>query len=144
MPLIYQDHIVRADLHANRLALYIFGDNEQRRGLGGQAEEMRGEPNAHGICVKRAPSRESWAFWTDADFSRVVPILRTDFDKPHRWLAAGRTVVFPTAKIGTERAELEERAPKIFQYVMKKIELLELISEEIKNEQLSILGFDPE
>jgi hypothetical protein len=144
MPLIYQDFITRADLHANRSALYIFGDNEERRGLGGQAEEMRGEPNSHGIRVKRSPSRDKDAFWTNADFPRVITMIRDDFDKPHRWLTAGKVVVFPTAKIGSDRAELEERAPKIFSYIMKKIELLELISDEIRTEQLLIRGLDPE
>lgn len=135
MPLIYQDHIVRADLHANRDWLYIFGDNEQRKGLGGQAAEMRGEPNAHGIRTKRAPSTESWAYWTDSDFARAVAMLREDFDKPYRYLSAGKVVVFPSAKIGTERAKLEERAPKIFSFIMKKIELLEALSAEIRIEQ---------
>lgn len=138
MPLMYQDNIVRADLHSNRSALYVFGDNEERRGLGGQAAEMRGEPNAHGIRVKRAPTTDRWAFWTDSDFARVLPMLAEDFDKPYRMLAAGKVVVFPAAKIGTYRAELEARAPKIFNFIMKKISLLEAISEEVRVEQLLI------
>lgn len=140
MPLIYQEEIVRADLHNNRSALYVFGDNEERRGLGGQAAEMRGEPNAHGIRVKRAPTMEKWALWTDSDFARVLPFLAEDFDKPYRWLTAGKVVVFPKDKIGTHRAALKESAPKIFNFVMKKIALLEAISEEVRSEQLVIIA----
>ena len=59
MPVIYQKRICRDDLRRNPNAVYIFGDNEARTGLGGQAREMRGEPNAMGIATKRSP-HEFW------------------------------------------------------------------------------------
>lgn len=51
MPLLFQNTIRRAHLRANPKNLYLFGDNEQRRGLGGLARECRGEPNAVGIAT---------------------------------------------------------------------------------------------
>lgn len=54
MPVVKQDQIMRRDLLDNQDKLYVFGDNMVRRGFGGQAREMRGEPNAVGIrCSKR-------------------------------------------------------------------------------------------
>jgi hypothetical protein len=47
--------IYRRDLRANPESLYLFGDNTKRVGIGGQAREMRGEPNAVGIATKNAP-----------------------------------------------------------------------------------------
>ena len=38
---------------ANPRAIYVFGDNLLRKGLGGQAKEMRGEPNTLGIVSKK-------------------------------------------------------------------------------------------
>lgn len=53
--IIYQARIYRADLTANPTVTYVFGDNMARVGFGGQAAEMRGEPNAFGIPTCRAP-----------------------------------------------------------------------------------------
>lgn len=135
MPLIFKEFISRADLRENRSALFIFGDNEARRGMGGQAAEMRGEPNAHGIRTKKAPSNEPYAFWTDADFRRVVLMIRDDFAKPYQWISEGKHVVFPTALIGTGLAGLDYHAPKIMSFIHKKIELLKVISDQMDEEE---------
>lgn len=42
-------YIKRQDLKSNPNTQYLFGDNLKRSGFGGQAKEMRGEPNAIGI-----------------------------------------------------------------------------------------------
>lgn len=121
MPLIFQHQIQRADLHINREALYLFGDNEERRGLGGLAGECRGEPNACGIVTKKAPSWESYAFWSDADFDRVRPIIDRDFEKPTRWIKAGKVVICPAEGVGQYRAKLPEVAPLIDSYIKLQI-----------------------
>lgn len=46
-------HISRAYVRANRDKLFLFGDNLERRGFGGQAAAMRAEPNAVGIPTKK-------------------------------------------------------------------------------------------
>lgn len=85
---------------------------------------MRGEPNAHGIRTKKAPSYDKWAMWTDDDFDRVTLLIKEDFEKPYRFVSDGRTVVIPSSHFGTGRADLPERAPKIFEFIERKIELL--------------------
>ena len=135
MPLIFQHMIFRRDLRANRDHLYLFGDNEERKGLGGQAGEMRGEPNAHGIRVKRAPSWERWAFWTDEDFDRVCLLIKEDFEKPYRWINAGKIVVVPERGLGTERGALHTDAPRILEFINEKITLLHRIGEELVKDQ---------
>jgi hypothetical protein len=57
MTLIFQEWITRKDLRENPDKRYVFGDNVERRGYGGQAKEMRGEPNAIGVVTKWAPRR---------------------------------------------------------------------------------------
>tara|TARA_Y100000034_G_scaffold87336_1_gene104761 strand:- start:4060 stop:4287 length:228 start_codon:yes stop_codon:yes gene_type:complete len=70
--IIYQDKIFRGDLIANPNRTYLFGDNFIRKGYGGQAKEMRGEPNAYGIVTKRFPSMDKKAFLTDKhDYDKV-------------------------------------------------------------------------
>lgn len=135
MPVVFQQTILRSDLHANRDYLYLFGDNEERRGLGGQAEQMRGEPNAHGIRTKKAPSMEAWALWTDEDYDRVVELIREDFEKPYRWITAGKVIVIPAVRFGTQRADLHINAPRVLAFINEKVDLLVAIGAEIIKDQ---------
>ncbi len=92
----------------------MFGDNLVCRGLGGQAKEMRGEPNAVGYPTKRRPSMTSSAFFDDGDFtlftSSVIPTLR----RLEKHLEAGGTVVFPqTASENRSRRSRATRSPDL-------------------------------
>lgn len=107
----YQQHIIRQDLRDNPQWLYVFGDNMTRLGLGGQAARMRGEPNAVGIPTKRRPSMAEEAFFTDRDLHPFIIASRDDIK---RLRAHSGTIVWPMAGIGTGRAQLERRAPKIW------------------------------
>ena len=85
----------RAEIRANPTALYVFGDNLLRVGLGGQARECRGEPNAVGIPTKKAPTMEAHAFLSDADLWRVGPIVDLAFER-----LGDQVVVVPRNRIG--------------------------------------------
>lgn len=108
MPIKLQKWITRADLRANPDTKYVFGDNLRRIGYGGQAAEMRGEPNAVGIPTKISPTH----FATDdkaLDFLRIWVI---EFENLDYWLGAcGGTVVWPADGIGTGLADMPNRAP---------------------------------
>ncbi len=109
--LIYQSHIVRRDLRGHPDRLYVFGDNLARTGLGGQAREMRSEPNAVGIPTKKSPSMVASAFLSDGDWDNWIGIVRRDVG---RLLAHKGTIVWPANGIGTGLAELTRRSPKIY------------------------------
>jgi hypothetical protein len=117
MPIIHQHDIVRADLHKNRGVLYVYGDNLMGKGLGGQAKEMRGEPNAVGIPTKKKPSMLEGSFFCDDDLDEVAPLMSLRIERLTRHLEKGGIVVFPANGIGTQRAELAERAPMIHSYL---------------------------
>lgn len=119
MPILFQKRIVRADLRANRHAWYVFGDNEARTGKGGQAREMRGEPNAIGVATKRLPSTKDEAFWTDTDYGRNVGCLEHDFRPIEAALRRGEIVVWPLDGIGSGRADLVNRAPRTHQKLLE-------------------------
>lgn len=110
----YEAHITRAMVQAERRALFVFGDNLQRRGLGGQAAEMRGEPNAVGIPTKRAPSLGDSAFFTDADFDIFRDAAAPAFALLRAHAEGGGVIVWPADGIGTGLARLPERAPRIW------------------------------
>ena len=55
------------DVATNPNKIYIYGDNDERKGLGGQAI-IRNEPNTIGIRTKKKPSTEKGAYYTDKEF----------------------------------------------------------------------------
>ena len=117
MPLIYRRIVFRQEVRDAPFTLFVFGDNVERRGLGGQAAEMRGEPNAVGMPTKHQPSRQADAYFADADFALAKPHIDKAMMRLAGHLRAGGTVVWPKAGIGTGRADLERRAPRIWRYI---------------------------
>ena len=117
MPLRYRRFITRQNLRAAPETLFVFGDNLERRGLGGQAAEMRDEPNAVGVPTKHQPSRRAEAYFSNADFAAVKPSIDAALMRLAEHLRAGGEVVWPTDGIGTGRADLERRAPRIWRYL---------------------------
>jgi predicted NAD-dependent protein-ADP-ribosyltransferase YbiA (DUF1768 family) len=105
--------------------LFVFGDNLRRVGMGGQAAEMRGEPNAVGIPTKIAPSMAPDAFFTDADLSKALDAFAEAFARLEAHLRAGGTIVVPEAGIGTGRAQLEQRAPTIHAVLTRAMDALD-------------------
>lgn len=122
--LLLQKLIHRQDLRENRKVLYLFGDNEMRRGLGGQAGAMRGEPNAHGIATLLAPGR----FWSDADAERQCRVLNQDFARPLAALSHGEIVVYPMDGVGTGLSQLEKESPLTFAYLKELVAKMETYS----------------
>ena len=106
----YRDHITRQMLRDEPDVLFVFGDNMQRRGLGGQAAAMRGEPNAVGIPTKKFPSMGPNSFFTNEDHELWWIATTSD---ANRLRYHKGTIVWPQAGIGTGRAQLTQRAPKI-------------------------------
>lgn len=90
--------------------IFVFGCNMKRYGKGGQAV-VRDEPNAFGIATKRYPSRDNWAYFSDKEDEKqfVLQDLRNLYK-----LAQQKTIVFPSAGIGTGLAEMEKRSPVIW------------------------------
>ena len=117
MPLIFQHRIYRSDLRNNPDCLYLFGDNEARSGLGGQARECRGEPNAVGIATKIKPTRGHDAYWSDDDYDRCAAILKSDFEPAIAKLRSGGIVICPSDGLGTGLSELPTRAPRLMQLI---------------------------
>lgn len=109
MLVITQKRIYRSDLQENPHVVYLFGDNLIQEGLGGQAGEMRGEPNAIGIPTKKAPNNRSESFFTDSEFKENCDAILAAFKK----IPEGtKMLVIPSDGLGTGLSALPEVAPK--------------------------------
>lgn len=131
MTVIFRERVERRDLQLEPNTLFVFGDNELRVGFGGQAVSCRGEPNAVGVATKRAPSRKSSAYWSDADYDRCVSVVDADLERVFAHVRAGGCVVIPKAGIGTGRSELPTRAPRIMEHIREKIRELIALSRQV-------------
>ena len=121
--ILFQKIIMRADLIANRQLLYVFGDNEQRVGNGGQAGEMRGEPNAVGVATLSFQKD-----WSDADAERQCQVIDADLAPVIRHLLQGKIAVLPTDGIGTGIAQLELYSPRTMAHVRRRFAQLPRVS----------------
>jgi len=127
VPVITQKFVYRSDLQSNRSVMYLFGDNHARKGLGGQAKEMRGEPNAHGIRTKWAPTYNAVDFFSDSQFDKIVEMLDEDFHSVFEHLTMGNIVVLPEDGLGTGISRLPELAPKTFAYILDRIAVIKAL-----------------
>jgi predicted NAD-dependent protein-ADP-ribosyltransferase YbiA (DUF1768 family) len=100
-------------VRSNPDKLYIFGDNTEGWGKGGQAI-IRDEPNAFGISTKNSPNE----FMSDNNFEANKARIDADIEAIK---ADGRPIVFPEDGIGTGRADLKNKAPKTWNYLEEQI-----------------------
>lgn len=113
----YVKLITRQMMQAEPDTLWVFGDNMARAGYGGQAKEMRGEPNAVGIPTKMLPDHIPEAFFKDTDFERAKVKIDDAFIQLFCHAIRGGDIVWPKDGIGTGLAELPSRSPKIWGYI---------------------------
>lgn len=135
MLVIKQKIIKREDLRNNRNLLYVFGDNLERVGMGGQAYEMRGEPNAFGIATKFTPGHsEETDYFSDCE--ECERIIDEEFSTLYTALVYGKVhyhgIVLPADGLGTGLAELKTRAPKLLLRINKHLESIKDLVETPK------------
>lgn len=119
--IVYVKHYTREMIRHFHYNLFVFGDNMIRTGYGGQAAAARDEPNAVGIPTKWEPNSKPSSYFVDDDFDKVVPVIDKEFKR--LWQHPNK-IVWPMDGIGTGLAQLDVRAPKIFNYIeYKKLEL---------------------
>lgn len=126
MPAMFQKFIFRIDLKTNPKMLYLFGDNCARKGFGGQAKEMRGEPNAVGVRTKRTPSNNEGEFFSDDDYDEVIAMIEEDLERVWWHIHLGGMVVIPYDGLGTGLSRLPEKAPRIDAYLKDRLKQLAL------------------
>lgn len=112
-----QKFITRQDVKNNPDKVYLFGDNLEQRGLGGQAKSMRGEPNAYGIPTKKKPSNTVDSFFSDSELAANKLAIDMAIAK----IPKDKTIVLPEDGLGTGRASLQDKAPETFNYLNQKL-----------------------
>lgn len=122
MPVLFQKIVKREDLRRNPQVLYVFGDNVQRIGLGGQAGEMRREVNAVGVVTKYSP--RDYFGEDPAEVATQNRMIDQDMKPLFEKVSRGGIVVWPADGIGTGLADLPRVAPSTFAYLNQKLAAL--------------------
>lgn len=113
MPVVYLDWIDRDRVRSEPEARFVFGDNRERWGFGGQAAAMRGAPNAIGVATLYAPGR----YYRDGD-PLALATVASDLYQVAGALAEGRLVYVPTDGLGTGLARLPQSFPALHQLIV--------------------------
>lgn len=120
--------------------VFLFGDNTDDRlntkyiPSSTQAV-IRDLPNAIGIDTKKDRGTNKSSYFTDADFD----VFKQQVDEAIQQAKnSGKTIVIPADGIGTGKAMLKEKAPKLFNYLQQ--ELNKLKNDQSKGISLNIAG----
>jgi len=112
----------------NKDCLFIFGDNDIKKGMKGQAI-IRNEKNAYGIPTKKIPSFANNAYYTDDEYENninninnaIYIIIKKFMNKKYT------TLVLSKDGLGTGLSKLPIKAPKTYEYLTTKINSLILL-----------------
>nr|DAG91952.1 MAG TPA: hypothetical protein [Crassvirales sp.] len=116
----------RQDVASQTSKVFLFGDNTNDRVNTHYVPTMtqaviRGLDNAIGIDTKKNRGTSEDSYFTDEDFDTFKAQVDEAIQKA---IDSGKTIVIPEGGIGTGKAQLEKRAPKLFSYLQDKLSAL--------------------
>lgn len=102
--------------------LFIFGDNEMREGMGGQAI-IREQKNAIGIVTKKRPSMRDVDFFTDLEYEKNCKLIDEDIIKVRKYAEeiGAKALGFSFYGIGTGLSSMQTNCPKTFCYLTMRL-----------------------
>ena len=122
---IWKGFWTRKDVENNPDKVFLFGDNfeDARTGYVPSSTQavIRGLPNTIGISTKNDRGTKGSSYLTDADFNTFKQHVDEQIQKAKE---SGKTIIIPEDGIGTGKAQLKERAPKLFEYLQQELDKL--------------------
>lgn len=115
---IFKSNWTVEDVVNNPNKIFVFGDNNDRVGKGGQAI-IRDLPNTAGIRTKKSPNNKPSSFYSDIDFEDNKKKILEDVMTIKGHMLFGYIIVLSEGGYGTGLAKLKERAPLTFEYLCK-------------------------
>jgi len=104
--------------------LFIFGDNDVKRGLGGQAVIRRCR-NAMGIPTKKYPNYNPDSYYTDDEFTENCQKIDAALDRIIETVETTQPkyeyIVLPEDGFGTGLARLKTHAPRTLEYIDREV-----------------------
>ena len=126
--IIWKEFWTEKEVNEHPTWLFIYSDNDIKRGKGGQAI-IRYCTNSVGIPTKKIPNNVPSSYYTDNDYD--LNILKIDKAIKHIQELSNKyeKIIFPENGFGTGLAKLASKAPKTNSYLNEKItELMKYLS----------------
>lgn len=98
--------------------LFVFGDNQLRVGMGGQAT-IRHQSNSIGIATKTTPAEyftDDKYLYNQISIDKDIMMIKKRLEEYNY-----KAVVFPSAGIGTGLANMQIQCPKTFLYLCERL-----------------------
>jgi hypothetical protein len=108
------------DVEANSNFLFVYGDNDQKRGRGGQAI-IRDFPNTIGIPTKKNPNNLPESFYTDVEYEKNIKKIDHAIDLILLQAEFYDGIMLPRDGFGTGLAKLDIFAPNTFKYLNEQV-----------------------
>lgn len=108
-------------LRASPNKIFVYGDNMQRKGKGGQAI-IRDEINAYGIVTKRKPSMDKDAFFSDQDDETSLLINDVNRLIEIASFTTSPIIVFPNNGLGSGLARMKDKSPKLYEILCRLLQ----------------------
>jgi tRNA A37 threonylcarbamoyladenosine biosynthesis protein TsaE len=90
-------------------------------------------------AAKNVGMKNTSSYFTDADFD----IFKAQVDEAiQRAIDSGKTIVLPEDGIGTGKAQLKQRAPKLFNYLQNRLTALTVLGKRKELEDLFVKHLD--
>lgn len=123
---IFKGFWKRSDVESQQDKVFLFGDNTDDRlntkyVPSSTQAVIRGLPNAIGIDTKKNRGTADSSYFTDADFDTFKLQVDNAIQSAKN---SGKTIVVPEDGIGTGKAMLKEKAPKLFDYLQQELNKL--------------------
>ena len=93
---VQKGKVSRGLLRRNPHCVFVFGDNNKRKGYGGAAM-LRDEPNAYGFVTKKEPTNNSGAFYSPKEY---MPVFDRELAKLRREIEKHPGRIFLISKLG--------------------------------------------
>jgi hypothetical protein len=104
-------------------ALFVYGDNNAKIGKGGQAI-IRDLSNTIGIPTKKYPSNRYESFYTDSEYQDNINHISNAINNIITLSKHYKYVVLPEDGFGTGFADLPNKAPKTYAFLVNAVNKL--------------------
>lgn len=122
----YEGYWTRDEVANTSNKVFLFGDNTNDRVNtkyipSSTQAVIRGLPNAIGIDTKKDRGTNPTSYFTDADFAQFKKQVDDAIQTAKN---SGKIIVLPADGIGTGKAMLREKAPRLFEYLQSELNKL--------------------
>lgn len=106
----------------NPTTCFVFGDNLERIGSGGQAT-IREEKNSIGLATKKAPSNREEDFFVDDEYPENCAVIDREIEKIKTYLEEMEfdSITFPLGGLGTGLSQMQKKCPKTLCYLTVRL-----------------------